>query len=95
MEETSTPVLAPKTTSLVSGENPALVVRSLPPVFKYPTPSLEYLADTKQSDIYKSVGMDRGRKNLLINSLYRVSPSPPLDVVTAKLTGWGGWGVDD
>lgn len=60
MEETATP-------------GPTAVVAEVEkqlPVFRYPTPSLEYLADTKQSDIYKSLGMDRGRKNLLVNSLY-------------------------
>lgn len=77
MEGVSTSDLAPEiTTSVVSGDGPAVGVG--PPRFKYPTPSLEYLADTKQSDIYKSVGMDRGRKNLLINSLY---PPPPQTVV--------------
>lgn len=42
-------------------------------IFQFPTPTLEYLADTKQSDIYRSLGMDRRRKNLLVNSLY---PAP-------------------
>lgn len=72
MEEISTSDLAPEITSVVSENSPAVGVG--PPRFKYPIPSLEYLIDTKQSDIYKSVGMDRGRKNLLINSLYRLYP---------------------
>lgn len=65
MEETATPSM---TAAVVKAEKPL-------PVFRYPTPSLEYLADTKQSDIYKSLGMDRGRKNLLVNSL--CWPYPP------------------
>lgn len=42
-------------------------------IFQFPTPTLEYLAHTKQSDVYRSLGMDRRRKNLLVNSLY---PAP-------------------
>lgn len=79
MEETATPSL----TAVEAEAEAEAEVEKPPPVFRYPTPSLEYLADTKQSDIYKSLGMDRARKNLLVNSLYW--PYPPC-CGNAKLT---------
>ncbi|KAL0631149.1 hypothetical protein Q9L58_009992 [Maublancomyces gigas] len=78
MEGVST---APEVPRVVSENGPVVGVGRTPG-YKYPTPSLDYLADTKQSVIYKSVGMDRGRKNLLINSLH---PPPPGVDGNAKL----------